>query len=98
VEKHDPFGGRRNLHPASLIEALERFEVDYVVIGGLAAIAHGAQRITQDLDIAIDRSAENCGRLIAALVSLDAEICLDAHRRTPLSEDPDPGWMAASRS
>jgi hypothetical protein len=60
VAKHDPFGERRNLHPASLIEALERFEVDYVVIGGLAAIAHGAQRITQDLDIAIDRSAENC--------------------------------------
>jgi hypothetical protein len=94
VAKGDPFGGRRDLEPAALIGALERFEVDYVVIGGLAAIAYGAQRITQDLDIAIDRSPHNCRRLIEALASLDAEICLDARRRTALTERADPAWLA----
>jgi hypothetical protein len=94
VVKADPFGGRRDLEPGPLIEALQRFEVDYVVIGGIAAIAHGVQRTTQDLDLLIDRSEDNCRRLIAALASLHAEICLDAHRRTRLDERADPKWLA----
>jgi hypothetical protein len=94
VAKADPFGGRHDLDPVSLVSTLERFEVDYVAIGGIAAIAHGVQRITRDLDVLIDRSEQNCRRLIAALASLDAEICLDAHRRTRLDERADPGWLA----
>lgn len=57
-----------------LFKALARHDVDYVTIGGVAFQAHGGQRFTQDLDIAIATSAENLERLAAALVDLDARI------------------------
>lgn len=67
-----------------------------MVVGGLAAIAHGSQRLTRDFDIVIDRRRENCRRLILALVSLEAEICPPgSKRRTKLSPKADPAWMGA---
>ena len=50
-----------------LIEALAESRVEFVIVGGLAATAHGASRLTQDIDIVYSRSQENIGRLIAAL-------------------------------
>jgi hypothetical protein len=41
--------------------------VEAIVIGGLAAQAHGAARLTQDVDFLYRRSPENIGRLAAAL-------------------------------
>ncbi len=52
---------------AALLTALARHQVDFIVIGGAAAIAHGSARLTQDLDIVYDRSPENLKRLVAAL-------------------------------
>jgi len=46
---------------------LNSHDVRYVVIGGVAAIAHGANRLTHDLDILIDATPENAERLLAAL-------------------------------
>lgn len=57
-----------------LFAALARHEVEYVTIGGIAVQAHGGQRLTQDLDIAIDPSAANAERLAGALVDLDARV------------------------
>ncbi len=57
-----------------LFAALARHDVDYVTIGGIAIQAHGGQRLTQDLDIAIATSAENLERLAKALVEVDARI------------------------
>jgi hypothetical protein len=37
------------------------------VIGGIAAVLHGVPRATFDLDILIDPTLENAGRLLAAL-------------------------------
>jgi len=34
-----------------LVEALERHNVQYVIIGGVAMVLHGSARVTQDLDI-----------------------------------------------
>ena len=36
---------------AALIETFTRHEVEFVVVGGAAAIAHGSATLTQDLDI-----------------------------------------------
>ena len=41
--------------------------VDFIVIGGVAGVAHGAARNTQDIDIVYDRAPENLARLVAAL-------------------------------
>lgn len=57
-----------------LFATLARHDVDYVTIGGIAIQAHGGQRLTQDLDIAIAASTENLHRLASALLELDARI------------------------
>lgn len=37
----------------ALLAALGNCKVEYIVVGGAAAIAHGSARLTQDLDIVI---------------------------------------------
>jgi hypothetical protein len=86
---------RKQVDPAVVVEALAEHEVDYVVIGGFAAIVHGARRLTQDLDLIVDRRVANCRRLITALVSLGAEHRLRSGRWTRLSPKADPKWIAA---
>lgn len=66
--------GRDTFHPRELFQALARHGVEYVTVGGVAIQAHGAQRLTRDLDVAIAASKENLDRLAAALVDVDARI------------------------
>lgn len=53
---------------------LDRYGVEYVVIGGIAAIAQGYPLNTQDLDITPARDPENIERLTNALRELDAKL------------------------
>jgi hypothetical protein len=53
-----------------LLRLLEQHGVKYIVVGGSAATAHGSGRLTQDLDIVYQRSAENLERIAAALAPL----------------------------
>jgi len=46
---------------------LGRNGVQFVVIGGGAAIAHGASRATYDVDVVYSRDAKNIKNLVAAL-------------------------------
>lgn len=55
------------LDPQPLLEALDRHGVDFVVVGGLAGLAHGSSYPTYDLDIAYSRERANLRRLVAAL-------------------------------
>lgn len=50
-----------------LLRALAEEGVEYAIVGGAAATAHGASRLTQDLDIVYSRSEENLQRLVRAL-------------------------------
>lgn len=70
-----------------LFAALARHGVEYVTIGGIAVQAHGGQRLTQDLDIAIAASRENLERLAAALDGLDARILGPDGRRSRSTPD-----------
>lgn len=58
--------------PRDIVRALERHEVRYVIVGGFAAIVHGAPLPTYDVDITPERSRKNAGALFAALADLDA--------------------------
>ncbi len=49
-------------------------EVDFVLIGGHAAIYHGVQRTTSDLDILIRPTIQNGQRILEACALLDLEI------------------------
>lgn len=85
---------RRPIDPDEVIGALSRHQVEFVVIGGIAAIAHGSRRMTEDLDIVIDQRVANCRRLIAALVELEAKYRLSSGRWTKVSPQSDPKWLA----
>ena len=55
---------------AGLIRVLADNRVDFILIGGLAAGAHGAIRATVDVDVVYARSEANIARLAAALAPL----------------------------
>jgi hypothetical protein len=59
--------------PALIIRELNRAEVEYLVIGGIAATLHGCPEQTYDLDIFYAPTAENRARLLTALQAIQAE-------------------------
>jgi hypothetical protein len=63
-----------DFQPESVIRLLGRHRVRYILIGGLAAITHGAPLITQDIDACYARDDLNLRRLAAALVEVHAEL------------------------
>lgn len=58
----------------SLIDALVAGDVDFIVVGGTAAVLHGAPISTRDLDIVHARNPDNVQRLLTVLDGLDARI------------------------
>lgn len=55
---------------ARLLNVLVGARVEFIIIGGFAATAHGSAYVTVDLDIVYARTPENVSRLAAALESL----------------------------
>jgi hypothetical protein len=49
------------------VQALCDGDVDFIVIGGVAATIHGSARVTYDLDVCYSRTAGNLRRLSKAL-------------------------------
>jgi hypothetical protein len=60
--------------PEVLLRALAAHRVRFVLIGGFAAVYHGAANLTFDIDIAPESSLENLGRLSEVLVELQAQV------------------------
>lgn len=77
-----------------IVEVFGRHNVDFVVIGGIAVLAHGHPRTTFDLDFVAALDADNAERLAAALRDLDARVRgVDADL---LEVDPtDPAQLAS---
>jgi hypothetical protein len=71
---------------AGLLQALSRGCVNFIVAGGAAATAHGSARLTIDIDVVYDRSAENIQRLVKALTPLRPYL-RDAPAGLPFSFD-----------
>jgi hypothetical protein len=57
-----------------LLAALNAHGVEYVVIGGHAAIAYGVARLTKDLDILIRADEKNSAAVYAALADYGAPL------------------------
>jgi len=53
-----------------LVESLNQAGVGYLVVGGLAVIAHGHTRLTMNIDLVIQLDAENIRRSIDALARI----------------------------
>lgn len=63
-----------NATPLALLARLADAAVDFVVIGGIAVVAHGHIRTTRDLDITYATDRANLDALGRALVDLDARL------------------------
>ncbi len=63
---------------AGILGRLVDHNVEFAVVGGYAAIAHGSAMMTQDVDICLHFSVDNLIRLQAALEALHP-----VHRMTP---------------
>jgi predicted nucleotidyltransferase len=66
--------GVPEFQPEEVIRLLGRHDVRFVLIGGLAAVTHGAPLVTQDVDLCHARDPENLDRLAAALREVHAEL------------------------
>lgn len=53
-----------------LLNRLLEGGVDFVIIGGVAAVAHGSPQMTADLDVCYSRSPDSLEKLVAALAPL----------------------------
>lgn len=69
TEQGDPIPDQP-LEAEPILRALERNGVDFVLVGGLAGLAHGSSYPTYDLDLAYGRDAANLDRMAAALREL----------------------------
>jgi hypothetical protein len=69
-----------------LIEVLDRHGVEYLMVGGVAAIGYGAERPTEDADCVVRRERSNLDRLAVVLRELNARLRVggmtDAEART----------------
>jgi len=55
---------------ARLVRVLADARVEFIIVGGLAANAHGSARVTTDVDVVYARSDANLKRLVKALAPL----------------------------
>jgi hypothetical protein len=81
-----------------LLRVLDRHAVEYVIVGALAAVIHGAPVMTQDLDVMPEPSRRNGERLAGALAELRAVPFDDPERIDPrtghVPEAPDFAYTA----
>ncbi len=71
-----------------LLERLNKHAVEYVLVGGVAAVVHGSQLVTGDVDICAPLDAPNLARIVAALSDLQTKFRMTPDRR-PLPLEPE---------
>ena len=63
-----------DFRPNEILAALDRSSVRYILIGGYAAVIHGSNSATFDVDVTPEDGKANLERLSRALTELDAKI------------------------
>ena len=76
-----------------LLELLERFEVRYLIIGGLAFIYHAKPRYTKDMDLWIGPDPENIARANRALAEVPT-----CWNRTAATKSCSSSWGRITRT
>ena len=56
----------------SILQTLAEYSVEFILVGGVAGVIHGAPVTTFDVDIVHRRTSSNIAKLLAALTHLDA--------------------------
>ena len=63
-----------NPHYKELLQLLNEFEVEYLIVGGFAVMKYGEPRYTKDLDVWVHNSPQNSARLVGALKKFGAPL------------------------
>ncbi len=63
-----------NPHYKELLQLLNEFEVDYLIVGGFAIMKYGEPRYTKDLDVWVHNSPHNSAWLVGALKKFGAPL------------------------
>lgn len=66
--------GWGEFRPREMLERLTARGVDFVVVGGFAAVIHGSPRVTQDLDLCYSLDAPNLVALGEVLTEVNARL------------------------
>jgi len=83
-----------------ILDELARHEVDFVLVGGLAAQTHGNTRMTNDVDVIPAPEPDNLARLATALRALDARVLNSGHEEIQIEASTLPratNWQFATR-
>src|SRR3954464_5147178 len=64
-----------------LLRLLKQAQLEFVVVGGLAAVLHGAAEPTRDLDVCIRLSPESWAKVHALLAPLHPRYALTPDRK-----------------
>lgn len=73
----------------TLLRRIRESGLDFVVVGGFAAVTHGSSFVTRDVDICAVLTPENLERLRGALADWDPRHRLTPQRLSFLSHPPD---------
>jgi len=65
-------GELTSVNLGAILEGLIEAGVDFILVGGLAAVVQGAPVTTMDVDIVHNQSSENIAKLLSFLKSIDA--------------------------
>jgi hypothetical protein len=82
----------------AIVERLEQHGIPYMVVGSVAALAHGRSRTTQDFDLVIDVDAPRMRALVASFPAerfyVSEQAALDALREQSMFNvvDMETGW------
>jgi hypothetical protein len=73
--------------------ALSRADVRYVVVGGVAAVMQGVERVTYDRDLVIELTTDSCNRAIDALLAIGYRARIPADPHGFADEDTRESWV-----
>jgi len=63
-----------NPHYRELLQLLNEFQVEYLIVGGFAVMKYGEPRYTKDLDVWVHNSPQNSVRVVEALNKFGAPL------------------------
>ncbi|MBN1559635.1 nucleotidyl transferase AbiEii/AbiGii toxin family protein [candidate division KSB1 bacterium] len=69
-----------------IIQALARFKVEYVLVGGFAVVLYGLNRPTEDIDLFVKLLPKNIDNLKRALQSIYADNAINEIKTAELEE------------
>lgn len=78
----------------ALVHALHDAGAEFILIGGVAAIAHGSSRLTRDLDVVYRRTPESVARASSGLWRLSSLTCAVLRRVFPFAGTKGRSWAA----